>query len=154
MACYTISLLVVLIARFVPGERPVPDVGVVIHATGAVSQGFEFEIKRNYDFRATSTLSMKRIQLQWVNGRHFDEEVMLNGGKHKIDHVPVCGFEASVHKVQVPGKILNRVEQNAATGKKIRQRDFQTWIVESANQLVRDGIFHEGVAAYVHELED
>jgi hypothetical protein len=34
--------------------------------------------------------------------------------------------------------------------KKIVQRNCQTWIVESADQLVADGIFTREVADYVH----
>ena len=33
------------------------------------------------------------------------------------------------------------------------QRNCQTWIIESADQLVADGIFHADVAAYLHALE-
>lgn len=37
-------------------------------------------------------------------------------------------------------------------GKKISQRNCQTWIVESADQLVKDGIFDQEVAAYLHAV--
>ncbi|KAG8411195.1 hypothetical protein J3459_016541 [Metarhizium acridum] len=36
--------------------------GLLLHATGDVRNGFKFEIKRNYDFRATFTIPMERIE--------------------------------------------------------------------------------------------
>jgi len=37
-------------------------------------------------------------------------------------------------------------------GKKISQRNCQTWIVESADQLVKDDIFNKGAATYLHAV--
>ncbi|POR33137.1 Uncharacterized protein TPAR_06646 [Tolypocladium paradoxum] len=133
-------------------SRACPNVGVVIHAVGDVRNGFQFEVKRSYDIEATTTQPMKIIPLQWVDARHFDEESMLNGGNRKIDNVPVGGFEVSAHKVKAPGKTLNSVN-DGVSGKKITQRNCQTWIVESADQLVKDGILHKEVAAYLHAIE-
>ncbi|KAJ4248065.1 hypothetical protein NW762_012835 [Fusarium torreyae] len=84
-----------------------PDVGVLIHATGDVRNGFTFEVKRNHDFRATGNVPSKRIPLQWVDGKYFNETAMLNNGKRKIDHTPVCGFESSAYKITPPSKTLN-----------------------------------------------
>ncbi|CAM1503389.1 Fc.00g081650.m01.CDS01 [Cosmosporella sp. VM-42] len=84
-----------------------PDVGVLIHATGDVRNGFTFEVKRNHDFRATGNVPSKRVPLQWVDRRYFDESAMLNNGKRKIDYNPVCGFESSAYKITPPGKTLN-----------------------------------------------
>ncbi|KAK1640657.1 hypothetical protein BDP81DRAFT_420474 [Colletotrichum phormii] len=95
------------------------DIGVLIHATGDVRNGFKFEIKRSHDFDATGNYPTTRIPLQWVNAQHFDEKAMLNHGRHKIDTVPVCGFEASVNKAKAPGKTLNSVDDMTKTGKKI-----------------------------------
>ncbi|KAH8653614.1 hypothetical protein BX600DRAFT_501183 [Xylariales sp. PMI_506] len=121
----------------------------MMYAAGTVYSGFQFEIKRNYDFGTTGTHPMKRIPLQWVNAEHFDEQAILNRGKFKIDNQPVCGFEASAYKIEVPEKNLNM-----SSGKKIRQRNCQTWIIESADQLVRDGIFNQNVTTYLHKIED
>lgn len=85
-----------------------PDVGVLLHATGDVRNGFSFEIKRRHDFRATGNLPTTRIPLQWVSASYFDENAMLDK-QRKIDNVPVGGFEASVYKVKAPGKSLNTV---------------------------------------------
>ncbi|KAJ3490465.1 hypothetical protein NLG97_g5774 [Lecanicillium saksenae] len=79
---------------------------------------------------------------------------MLNGGVFKLDATPVCGFEESVHKVEPPGKTLNTVAaEGGSTGRKITQRNCQTWIIESADQLVRDGILRRDVAAYLRAIE-
>lgn len=83
------------------------DLGVKIHATGDVRNGFEFEIKRSSNFRTNELPPTKRIPLQWVDGQYFDEKAMSNNGEHKIDNVPVCQFEASAHKIKAPGKSLN-----------------------------------------------
>ncbi|KAI1932687.1 hypothetical protein LOZ66_006813 [Ophidiomyces ophidiicola] len=87
-----------------------PDIGVLIHATGDVRNGFKFEIKRSHDFRATGNRPTTRVSLQWVDALHFDERAMLNAGKFKTDNVPVCGFEASAHRVKTPEKSLNAVD--------------------------------------------
>ncbi|PWY91834.1 hypothetical protein BO94DRAFT_461712 [Aspergillus sclerotioniger CBS 115572] len=125
-----------------------PDYGVMIHATGDVRNGFKFEVKRGHDFRATQNPPSKRIPLQWVSGEYFDEGTILNNGQYKIDNDPVCGFEASAHKVKAPGKSLNTTDS-----KKVTQRNCQTWIVESADQLVRDNIFDKDVADYLHAIQ-
>lgn len=96
------------------------DVGVLIHATGDVRNGFTFEIKRSHDFQATGNRPNTRIPLQWVDEMHFNEKRMFNGGNRKVDTSPVCGFEASVHKVKVPGKTLNAVNDNVSTRPELR----------------------------------
>lgn len=87
-----------------------PDLGVLIHAAGDVKNGFRFEIKRGHDFRATGNLPTKRVPLQWVGKGFFNEQAMFNSGKYKVDHTPVCLFEASAHKVKVPEKTLRAVD--------------------------------------------
>ena len=86
-----------------------PEIGVLINAAGDVRNGFQFEVKRSHDFNATGNFP-KRIPLQWVDAKYFDEKAMLNDGKRKVDHEPVCGFEASAHKAEAPKKSLNAVE--------------------------------------------
>ncbi|OJJ86822.1 uncharacterized protein ASPGLDRAFT_73010 [Aspergillus glaucus CBS 516.65] len=132
-----------------------PEIGVAMDAAGDVRSGFEFQIRRCPDLSDSSNQPWKMVPLQWVDGKHFDETKMLNGGEFKVDTVPVCGFEASAHKVEVPEKSLNSVEEMVDTsnvGKKISQRNCQTWIVESADQLVKDGIFDKEVAAYLQAV--
>lgn len=80
-------------------------------AAGDVRSGFEFQIRRSLDLFDSSNQPWKRVPLQWVDGKHFDRTKMLNGGEFKVDTVPVCGFEASAHKVEVPEKSLNSVEK-------------------------------------------
>ena len=88
-----------------------PDIGVAMDAAGDVRSGFEFQIRRSLDLFDSSNQPWKRVPLQWVDGKHFDRTKMLNGGEFKVDTVPVCGFEASAHKVEVPEKSLNSVEK-------------------------------------------
>lgn len=88
-----------------------PEIGVAMDAAGDVRSGFEFQIRRCPDLSDSSNQPWKRVPLQWVDGKHFDETKMLNGEEFKVDTVPVCGFEASAHKVEVPEKSLNSVEE-------------------------------------------
>lgn len=97
-------------------SRVNPDVGVAMDAAGDVRSGFEFQIRRNLDLTDSSNQPWKRVPLQWVDGKHFDEARMFNGGEFKVDTVPVCGFEASAHKVKVPEKSLNSVEEMVRFG--------------------------------------
>ncbi|EJP61045.1 uncharacterized protein BBA_10004 [Beauveria bassiana ARSEF 2860] len=129
------------------------ETGVLVHATGDVRNGFQFEIKRSHDFRATGNRPSKRIPLQWVDGEYFNEAAMFNHGIRKIDTLPVCAFEASLHKIEAPGKTLNTVDDKTAPGKKITQRNCQTWVIESANQLVMDSILTPAVVAYLRGIE-
>ncbi|CAG9940792.1 unnamed protein product [Clonostachys rosea f. rosea IK726] len=78
---------------------------------------------------------------------------MFNDGVPVIESKPVCGFEDSVYKIPAPGKSMNTVDDAVQPGKAIIQRDCQTWIVESADQLVADGLFAAHVAAYLHALK-
>ncbi|OXN24561.1 hypothetical protein CDV57_05003 [Aspergillus fumigatus] len=133
------------------------DLGVKIHATGDVRNGFELEIKRSSNFRTNELPPTKRIPLQWVYGQYFDEKAMSNNGEHKIDNVPVCQFEASAHKIKAPGKSLNTTSDASSSagnvGKKVTQRNCQTWIVESAEQLVKDNIIRREIADYLCAIE-
>ncbi|KAL5355573.1 hypothetical protein BJX96DRAFT_170797 [Aspergillus floccosus] len=76
------------------------------------------------------------------------------GREYFSDDNPGSGFEASACKIEAPGKSLNAVDDIAApTGRKVKLRNCQTWIVESADQLVKDGVFQPEVAAYLHAIE-
>ena len=87
------------------------NLGVSMDAAGDVRTGFQFQIQRSLDLSDSSNRPSKRIPLQWVHGEHFDKEKMLNGGAYKVDHLPVCGFEESAYKVDVPERSLNVVEE-------------------------------------------
>ncbi|KAJ9204631.1 hypothetical protein DTO164E3_1806 [Paecilomyces variotii] len=139
------------------GSHDEPDIGVKIHATGDVRNGFKFEVKRSENLRTSEDVPTKRIPLQWVDEKYFDKEGMFNNGVYKIDDRPGCGFEASVYKVKAPEKSLNAIDDNGTrirnVGKKIKQRDCQTWIVESAAQLVEDGVFSKEVVDYLQTVK-
>ncbi|ODA77341.1 hypothetical protein RJ55_06969 [Drechmeria coniospora] len=102
------------------------DIGVLINATGDVRSGFQFEIKRNYNVKESSRAPMERIPLQWIDSKYFDEKATFSNGVPKEDCVPVCAFEVSVHRIKVPGKTLNSVDDAARRGKRIAQRNCQT----------------------------
>ncbi|KAL2132755.1 hypothetical protein VTI74DRAFT_3410 [Chaetomium olivicolor] len=64
--------------------------------------------------------------------------------------MPKCEFERALFRVPAPGKRLRAVDAEAAERDKrakITQRNCQTWVVESA-ELVREGIFEQGVVDY------
>ncbi|KAH6838351.1 hypothetical protein B0I37DRAFT_440017 [Chaetomium sp. MPI-CAGE-AT-0009] len=63
-----------------------------------------------------------------------------------------CEFERILFKVPAPEKTLRAVDGNGGEGNKrgkITQRNCQTWVVESAEQLVREGIFDQSVVDYL-----
>ncbi|KAF9892152.1 hypothetical protein FE257_002558 [Aspergillus nanangensis] len=129
--------------------------GVKIHATGDVRNGFKFEVKRSLDLRTREETPTKRVPLQWVDGQYFDEKSMFNGGQYTIDDVPVCRFESSAYKIGAPGKSLNTTGDRiveGTVGKRVIQRDCQTWIVESAEQLAMDGIFSVKSVDYLRTI--
>ncbi|EXM19423.1 hypothetical protein V3481_017838 [Fusarium oxysporum f. sp. vasinfectum] len=121
-----------------------PSVGIVYEAIGDVRSGFQRQIWRNHDLNSDPPSS--RIPLQWIEGVFVDEGLMLNSQ----GSIPVCIFEESLHKVNVPEKTLNNTTESEAPKKRIVQRNCQTWIVESADQLVADGILCLEVATYLH----
>ncbi|GAD99170.1 hypothetical protein NFIA_009090 [Paecilomyces variotii No. 5] len=139
------------------GSHDEPDIGVKIHATEDVRNGFKFEIKRSENLRTSEDVPTKRIPLQWVDGKRFNGETMLNNGVYKVDDYPICGLEASACKVKAPAKSLNAIDasdtQTSNIGKKIEQRHCQTWIVESAAQLAKDGLFSKEVVDYLHAVK-
>ncbi|KAL4979742.1 hypothetical protein BDW66DRAFT_95607 [Aspergillus desertorum] len=147
-------------AYFVASQKK-PNLGVKIHATGSVSTGFVFEVKRSHDLRNTEDIPTKIVPLAWVDGMHFDADKgqMLGNGRSNeevIDYEPVCGFERALFKVAVPEKSLVGVKESQREGaarRRVVQRDCQTWIVESAEQLVRDGIFSDDAAGYVRAIQ-
>jgi hypothetical protein len=100
-----------------------PDIGVKIHATGDVRNGFEFEIKRSENLRTTEDIPTTRVPLQWLDVQHFDERAMLNDGKYVIHQTPVCQFESIVYKVKAPGKSLNSVDGKVS----MQQYTFEYW---------------------------
>ncbi|EEY19570.1 conserved hypothetical protein [Verticillium alfalfae VaMs.102] len=130
-----------------------PNIGVLIHATGDVKDGFKFEVKRSYDFTTTANRPTAKVPLQWVEASDADQEAMFNHGKNKVDGTPIGRFETALYSVKVPGKSLNASDDRAKSGTKVIQRNCQTWIVESADELVARSFFEKEVAAYLHAIE-
>ncbi|CAF3488635.1 unnamed protein product [Fusarium graminearum] len=127
------------------------SVGTIVHVVGDVKNGFEFEIKRNHDFDTTSPAPLHIIPLQWMDGKYFNE-AMLNNGVQELDHKPVCDFEKSVYKIKPPKGSLNSATSDAPRAR-VDRKDCQTWILQSADQLVADGIMHPDIAAYLEAIK-
>ncbi|KAL2127944.1 hypothetical protein VTI74DRAFT_9934 [Chaetomium olivicolor] len=113
---------------------------------------FSFEIKRSLDFTQTSK-KPQLINLQWVDGTHFKED-MWNNGTYKVENPghPVCPFEVSAAKAPPPAKTLNAVDDLVPTSnppRKITQRNCQTWVIEAAEKLVRDGMLDQAALDYL-----
>ncbi|KAK4104416.1 hypothetical protein N658DRAFT_463895 [Parathielavia hyrcaniae] len=132
------------------------DFGVVVQAAGDVRAGFWLEAKRGLCLRGGGS-APRRMPLAWVDGRLFDADVDAeeNGGV-VVEGTPRCEFERMLFKVPAPRKTLRAVDveedgsgKSGMAGKKITQRNCQTWIVESAEQLVREGIFEQRAADYL-----
>ncbi|TGO20788.1 hypothetical protein BPAE_0265g00030 [Botrytis paeoniae] len=131
------------------------SIGVRLHATGDVRNGFRFEIQHEYNLYTTEDVSTKRILLQWVDGGRI-----LDAGGCGVDvsvnvdiyRGTVCAFEKSVRKAEVPGKTLNSVVDEINPGKNITQKDCQSWLVEAADHLVQDGIFEPEIAGFLYTV--
>ncbi|KAJ5994760.1 hypothetical protein N7481_001737 [Penicillium waksmanii] len=131
-------------------SRENPQIGVMIQANGDVMNVFSVEIERSHDLRSADKQPTAKIPLQWVDEEHFDEKAMFDNGRHITDQIPRCRFEESVCKTKAPSKSLNAVNETSTPGKNIVQRNCQTWIVESAEKLLKDNIFSEEIVAYLH----
>ncbi|KAH6641894.1 hypothetical protein F5144DRAFT_150278 [Chaetomium tenue] len=73
-------------------------------------------------------------------------------GEVVVEGVARCEFERALFKVPAPEKTLRTVDRDRGERNKpgkITQRNCQTWVVESAEQLVREGIFEQGVLDYL-----
>ncbi|KAJ5112411.1 hypothetical protein N7532_000456 [Penicillium argentinense] len=123
-----------------------------IRATGDVMNGFRFEIERFYNLRNSPDHPTKTVPLQWVDGYYFDEKSMPNNGEYKIDNSTVCHFEASTYKANAPERTLNAVSNAVTPGKKLTQKDCQTWIFVSVNQFLEDSIFNLETITYLRNI--
>ncbi|CRK13896.1 hypothetical protein BN1723_010165 [Verticillium longisporum] len=139
-------------AYWIPSKTD-DSVGIQIHATGDVNNGFKFEIKRNHDFDATTTLPAATVSLQWIEASEAEQKAMFDNGNSSVDGTPISRFETCLYQVKVPGKSLNASGDRARAGTKVIQRDCPTWIVESADELAARGIFSKEVAAYLRATE-
>ncbi|KAF7923482.1 uncharacterized protein EAE97_010920 [Botrytis byssoidea] len=127
------------------------SIGVRLHATGDVRNGFRFEIQQEHNLYTTEDIPTKRIPLQWVRGwETLDTEGC--GVDADMYRRTVCAFEKSVRKAEVPGKTLNSVRDEINPGKRITQKDCQSWLVGAADHLVQDGIFGPEIAGFLHAV--
>ncbi|KXX79507.1 hypothetical protein MMYC01_205212 [Madurella mycetomatis] len=125
-----------------------PDVGTVIQAAGNVRDGFWLEIKRGWDLSVAENRVDTRIGLGWVGEEYFQAE------EGDDETGPVCEFERALFKVPAPEKSLRVVgasrEGGLADGRaRITQRNCQTWVVQAAEQLAKDGILDQVVVDFL-----
>ncbi|KAL2192158.1 hypothetical protein L209DRAFT_100012 [Thermothelomyces heterothallicus CBS 203.75] len=103
-----------------------------------------------------------------------DADVEAGGGSRKrtvfegredgevlVERQPRCEFERILFRVPAPEKTLRAVDGSEASDllahnqagnrgrEKITQRNCQTWVIESAEELVREGIFEQRVVDYL-----
>ncbi|KAL5688554.1 hypothetical protein EMGR_000714 [Emarellia grisea] len=110
------------------------DLGVKIHATGDVRNGFEFEIKRSSNFRTNELPPTKGYRCNGFMASTLMKKRCLTTENTRLT---MCLYSSSAGNV----------------GKKVTQRNCQTWIVESAEQLVKDNIIRREIADYLCAIE-
>lgn len=134
-----------------------PEVGAEVRATGDVRNGFIFEVKRHHDLRETVDIPSERIPLLWV-----DDSLVGNGNEaallgedtgETLDYKPMTRLEEIMYSAKVPGKSLNDASDPAMSGRMVVQRDCQTWVVESAECLLQEGIVSGEVANYLKAVK-
>ncbi|KAG7135692.1 hypothetical protein HYQ46_008860 [Verticillium longisporum] len=117
--------------------------GVLIHATGDVKKGFKFDVKRSCDFTTTAQSSRRQsaaataLQNVKVPGKSFNES------KRAI--------LSPTYRFWCP--LVGHYDLTAKSGTMVLQRNCQTWIVESADELVARSFFEKEVAAYLDAIE-
>jgi hypothetical protein len=130
-----------------------PSIGSTIQASGDVLRGFAFQIERNHDIEHADNKPTKRIPLQWVDGAFpiGQDRLSFDTGKLVVD--PTNPLEMIMQLVEVPGKSLKSVRSVVTPGKRIVQRNCQTWVVEAAEELVKWGMFEASTAAYLRAIK-
>ncbi|KAL2158279.1 hypothetical protein VTH06DRAFT_4600 [Thermothelomyces fergusii] len=114
----------------------------------------------------------RRVGLAWVSEELFRADVEADvegsggagGGRARtvfegtedgevlVEREPRCEFERILFRVPAPEKTLRSIDgsEDGSRGReKITQRNCQTWIVQSAEELVREGIFEQRVVDYL-----
>ncbi|KAK4139012.1 hypothetical protein BT67DRAFT_438325 [Trichocladium antarcticum] len=139
------------------------DTGTIITAAGNVRVGFALEIKRQWDLRAEGSQPDRRVALGWVGSRLFEDiaegggpggESPEGGGGYEEGPGPVCAFERALFRCPAPEKTLRNVDgigvEDRTDGRvRITQRNCQTWVIEAAEQLEKEGIFEQKVVDFL-----
>ncbi|KAK3898096.1 hypothetical protein C8A05DRAFT_19265 [Staphylotrichum tortipilum] len=124
-----------------------PEVGVVVQAAGDVRGGFWLEVKRGWRVGMVADRGggVRRVGLGWVGEEYFRGDG--DAGLEKL-----CGFEGVLFRARAPGKTLRSVDgKGGATAgrERITQRNCQTWVVEAAEEGVKEGIWGQEVVDYL-----
>jgi hypothetical protein len=80
--------------------------GKLIHVTGSVRDGFQIEIKRNYDLRKTKTTPHSPIEIGIASTQYLIDTIL--DGKNSSDDQPLDRFEELILSVPAPGASLNK----------------------------------------------
>ncbi|KAL2136974.1 hypothetical protein VTI74DRAFT_11156 [Chaetomium olivicolor] len=148
------------------------DAGVVVQAAGDVRAGFWLEVKRGVNLRLAENRVEERVRLGWVAADLFaggssedgednlgmevvfglGKDGMVTKGEVVVERTPRCEFEKMLFKVPAPEKTLRAVGDGGGQVERrtrIMQRNCQTWVIESAEFLVREGLFEQGAVDYL-----
>lgn len=140
------------------GSPNSPDVGVVVQAAGDVREGFWLEIKRGWDLSLFDGQRQveKKVPLGWILQELVQplDEVFRKDAEPVIQQQPKCELERALFKVTAPEKTLRDANEDLVDRRaRITQRNCQTWVVESAEQLVREGVLEARVVEYLRGLK-
>ncbi|KAK4224697.1 hypothetical protein QBC38DRAFT_484959 [Podospora fimiseda] len=133
-----------------------PSRGVSLSPSGNVRTGFWLEVARGRDI-ASQNPPDRIVPLQWIPsemfGSEWDEGIKNGTGELKgdLDKKPQLfgKFEEMLGCVELPKKSLRDHTASENVGKtRITQRNCQTWIVESAEELMRQGVLDDKVVEY------
>jgi hypothetical protein len=84
--------------------------GKLIHVTGSVREGFEVEIKRNFDLKKTKTIPYPPIELGIVSTTYLADTIL--DGKYSTDSQPLDRFEEVMLSVPAPKASLNKASDS------------------------------------------
>ncbi|KAK4203149.1 hypothetical protein QBC40DRAFT_194632 [Triangularia verruculosa] len=128
------------------------EVGVVMQAAGNVREGFWLEIKRGWNIGLPGQKPDKVILLGWVAEALVEplETVFRVGKDPVIEQEARCELEKTLLKVPAPEKTLrNAADDQMDRRARITQRNCQTWVVETSELLVMEGILEPQVVDFL-----
>ncbi|KAK0714407.1 hypothetical protein B0T21DRAFT_375833 [Apiosordaria backusii] len=129
-----------------------PNLGVVLQAAGNVKEGFWLEIKRGWDISLPGQKPNQIVRLGWVTDELVEppETVFRVGQETMIEQEPRCELEKMLFRVPAPEKTLrDAVDDQIDRRARIMQRNCQTWVVETSELLVKEGILEQQVVNYL-----
>ncbi|KAK0666964.1 hypothetical protein QBC41DRAFT_229372 [Cercophora samala] len=129
-----------------------PNVGVILQAAGNVKDGFWLEVKRGWDISLPGQKPDQILRLGWVPKSRVEPlgSVFRVGEDQVIELEPKSELEKTLFKVPAPDKTLrDAVDDQIDRRSKIMQRNCQTWVVETSQLLVKEGLLEQRVVDYL-----